>query len=206
MVDGANVDFYLTGGTALSRFYLNHRYSDDLDFFVNNHAAFNEQCKKVLLGLERERMKYEAGTTSHSFLRIFVFDNELSVKIDFVNDIAYRVEWPLKMSIFSKVDHWRNILSNKICALSRLEAKDLADILYVARSYVFDWEKIIHEARMKDLWVDPIEICRIINDFPIHMLKNVRWINSVNLRELEEDLSKIHDDIFYGRRNSLANG
>mgnify|MGYP006297666801 FL=1 len=110
------------------------------------------------------------------------------------------------MPIFSKVDHWRNILSNKICALSRLEAKDLADILYVARSYVFDWEKIIREARMKDLWVDPIEICRIINDFPIHMLKNVRWINSVNLRELEEDLSKIHDDIFYGRRNSLANG
>ena len=60
MVDGANVDFYLTGGTALSRFYLNHRYSDDLDFFVNNHAAFNEQCKQVLSGLERERNKYEA--------------------------------------------------------------------------------------------------------------------------------------------------
>jgi predicted nucleotidyltransferase component of viral defense system len=29
------VGFYLTGGTALSRAYLNHRYSDDLDFFVN---------------------------------------------------------------------------------------------------------------------------------------------------------------------------
>ena len=27
--------FYLTGGTALSRGYYNHRYSDDLDFFVN---------------------------------------------------------------------------------------------------------------------------------------------------------------------------
>jgi len=25
--------FYLTGGTALSEFYLNHRYSEDLDFF-----------------------------------------------------------------------------------------------------------------------------------------------------------------------------
>lgn len=25
--------FYLTGGTALSRFYFQHRYSDDLDFF-----------------------------------------------------------------------------------------------------------------------------------------------------------------------------
>ena len=27
--------FYLTGGTALGRFYLNHRYSEDLDFFIN---------------------------------------------------------------------------------------------------------------------------------------------------------------------------
>ena len=26
-------DFYLTGGTALHRFYYNLRYSDDLDFF-----------------------------------------------------------------------------------------------------------------------------------------------------------------------------
>ena len=29
----ADTEFYLTGGTALSRFLLNHRYSDDLDFF-----------------------------------------------------------------------------------------------------------------------------------------------------------------------------
>ena len=29
------VRFYLTAGTALSRAYLHHRYSDDLDFFVN---------------------------------------------------------------------------------------------------------------------------------------------------------------------------
>ncbi|MDD4310358.1 MAG: nucleotidyl transferase AbiEii/AbiGii toxin family protein, partial [Candidatus Cloacimonetes bacterium] len=27
--------FYLTGGTALDRFYLHHRYSEDLDFFIN---------------------------------------------------------------------------------------------------------------------------------------------------------------------------
>ena len=28
--------FYLTGGTAVSRGYLHHRYSDALDLFVNN--------------------------------------------------------------------------------------------------------------------------------------------------------------------------
>jgi hypothetical protein len=32
--------FYLTGGTALSRGYYNHRYSDDLDYFVNDHPDF----------------------------------------------------------------------------------------------------------------------------------------------------------------------
>jgi len=30
----ADHGFYLTGGTALSRGYYRHRYSDDLDFFV----------------------------------------------------------------------------------------------------------------------------------------------------------------------------
>ena len=37
--ESLELDFYLTGGTALSRCYLNHRYSDDLDFFVNNHSG-----------------------------------------------------------------------------------------------------------------------------------------------------------------------
>lgn len=32
--------FYLTGGTALWRFYLNHRYSEDLDFFINDSQEF----------------------------------------------------------------------------------------------------------------------------------------------------------------------
>ena len=35
-------DFYLTGGTALHRFYYNRRYSDDLDlFYLAFHETFN---------------------------------------------------------------------------------------------------------------------------------------------------------------------
>ena len=40
IVQDQEVDFYLTGVTALSRCYLNHRYSDDLDFFVNEAPDF----------------------------------------------------------------------------------------------------------------------------------------------------------------------
>ena len=40
--------FYLTSGTAISRAYFNHRYSDDLDFFVNADNDFLEFLKKVI--------------------------------------------------------------------------------------------------------------------------------------------------------------
>ena len=31
-------NFYFTGGTALSYFYLNHRYSEDMDFFSEKNG------------------------------------------------------------------------------------------------------------------------------------------------------------------------
>ncbi len=33
-----NPAFYLTGGTALSRFHYHHRFSDDLDFFYDGYS------------------------------------------------------------------------------------------------------------------------------------------------------------------------
>jgi predicted nucleotidyltransferase component of viral defense system len=39
-VAGLETEFYLTGGTAASRGYLQHRFSDDLDLFVNDDPRF----------------------------------------------------------------------------------------------------------------------------------------------------------------------
>ena len=43
-----DTDFYLTGGTAASRGYLNHRFSDDLDFFVNDDNRFGLWVERVI--------------------------------------------------------------------------------------------------------------------------------------------------------------
>ncbi len=51
VVETLGLDFYLTGGTALGRCYLQHRYSDDLDFFVNNHNEFKKQCTAARSGV-----------------------------------------------------------------------------------------------------------------------------------------------------------
>ena len=40
-----NHNFYLTGGTALNRFYFPARYSDDLDFFNPVNKFFREDLK-----------------------------------------------------------------------------------------------------------------------------------------------------------------
>ncbi len=47
-VSSSNTPFFLTGDTALSRYYLQHRYSDDLDFFVINDAHYSYHVEKIL--------------------------------------------------------------------------------------------------------------------------------------------------------------
>mgnify|MGYP001574549045 CR=1 FL=1 len=46
-------DFYLTGGTALSRWYLHHRFSDDLYFFVNDADDFSDQVDRALTAITK---------------------------------------------------------------------------------------------------------------------------------------------------------
>src|SRR5207245_161566 len=39
--------FYLSGGTALAEYYLQHRYSDDLDFFTRDRESFKQATPRV---------------------------------------------------------------------------------------------------------------------------------------------------------------
>jgi hypothetical protein len=85
-----------------------------------------------------------------------------------------------------------------------LEPKDIADILFIAKRYPFNWEDIFMEAREKDLWVEPLEVCRIIINFPVELFGGIKWSSAVNINSIKEDLIKLHDDIFYGNENCLC--
>ena len=204
MVQDQKVDFYLTGGTALSRCYLNHRYSDDLDFFVNEAPDFKKQTERVVSAIRKAGMQIELGTASESFLRITVLKDEVSLKIDFVNDVIYHYGDFEVAHFFNKIDSWRNILSNKLCAVSRLEPKDIADLLFIAKKFAFEWPDIMEEAKNKDLWVEPLNVSRIIKEFPVDLFDSVKWITPVAQNKLSKELHQMHDDIFYGHSNSLA--
>jgi hypothetical protein len=203
-VETLDTDFYLTGGTALSRCYLQHRYSDDLDLFVNDNDDFKAQCDLAVAAFKK-KWGCEIASTTDSFVRIFLEEEGGSIKIDFVNDVPFHYGDTAPCPIFTRVDNWRNILSNKICALSRLEPKDVADILFISKNYIFEWEEIINEAKEKDLWVDPIDVCRVLKSFGPRSFLKMKWIKDIDPNEINSFLNKLHDDIFFGRENSIKN-
>jgi predicted nucleotidyltransferase component of viral defense system len=198
------VDFYLTGGTALSRAYLNHRYSDDLDFFVNRSVTFNEQVENIVGNLPRTGLKYEVTQADEGFARIFVYDRQYTLKLDFINDVLYRSEVPVSKKLFRLTDTIRNILSNKITALCRLSAKDVADIVYIAKIYPFDWPSLMSEAFEKDMWVNPIEVGKILDEFHIQKLNEINWVDDMPDQVIfESQLKVIIKDLLQGNQNSL---
>src|SRR5665811_326393 len=194
LVGQTYASFYLTGGTALGRHYLPHRYSDDLDLLVNRADDFRDQVKKALEALRRGGIAFEPGTVADDFVRILARQGEISLKIDFVNDIAFHYGDFQAAAFYPRIDHWRNILSNKLCALSRREPKDMADILFIAGRFAFAWPEVFSEARQKDLWVDPIEISRMIQEFPVELLEGVKWVEKFDMKVLVVSLKELHLD------------
>lgn len=118
-------EFYLTGGTALHRFYYNLRYSDDLDFFSNNDELFSENISQILNACDKNGIRYNRIVQAKDFQRVMI--NDL-LQIDFVNDRVYR-EGKSNIINGMRIDNKINILTNKIVAiLNRAEEKDIFDI------------------------------------------------------------------------------
>lgn len=88
LIQEMKVPFYLTGGTALSRCYLHHRYSDDLALFVNADPDFKIHCNKIINCLkEIPGWRMEVGTVAETFVRLMLEKGGTLLKVDFVNDV-----------------------------------------------------------------------------------------------------------------------
>jgi predicted nucleotidyltransferase component of viral defense system len=205
-------DFYLTGGTALSRFYLDHRYSDDLDFFVHQKKDFLPVTREIITKL-KAIFRLETQVLAADFAQILVYTDEFSkkyqatfqakLKVDFVNEQEIpRIGELNSFTAFSRVDNLRNILSNKITALTRLEPKDVADIWFICKSLSFNWDEIIHEAEKKEV-IEELMIFDLLKTFPLHMFKNIRWVNPVKIEDFERDREIILKDLLTKSPNSL---
>jgi hypothetical protein len=199
------VEFYLTGGTALSRAYLNHRYSDDLDFFVNNAYNFKAQVNRVIHALKESGISFETAVADEGYARIFVFHGEHALKLDFVNDVSFRSGTPEPTILFERTDNLYNILSNKITALGRYSPKDVVDLVYICENLSFNWESILDDAAEKDLWVNPINAAEVLEQFPIEKLQEISWLGNAPTSEwFDQRIKQIITGILDGSENIPA--
>lgn len=96
--------FYLTGGTALGRVHLRHRYSEDLDLFVNDDRfqAWADRLLEAWRGGARWRLSLQRRDPRS--IRAFLSSGETEIKIEFVNDVRGRVGAPVRHEGFGLVD------------------------------------------------------------------------------------------------------
>jgi len=169
--------FYLTGGTAINRFYKEVRYSEDLDFFSNDDINFSNDIDNIIELFQKNSIKFELNVRSRDFFRFYVFENDIKLKVEFVND---RVKHIKRLNVKDNVvlDNLENIFANKITALiGRDEAKDIVDIWLLYRFFNFDFKEIVGFAREK-MFFNYEDLIYRFYTFPLN------WISKIDFIEL----------------------
>ena len=206
-IGAMNTSFYLTGGTVLGRFLLNHRYSDDLDFFQNATSNFLVESNEVINHLRKTFQNVVESNQQDSYARYFVVEGDIELKIEFVNDVKYRIGSPVQGISDVKFDTWDNILANKITALSRNAGKDFTDVLFMSLKYPFNWETIIDHAKQKDAWINEINISQQLMNFKLEKLEEVKFPEDFDRIKIRKEFFEImareslhgFDNSLYGR-------
>ena len=145
--------FYLTGGTALSAFYLGHRQSHDLDFFTSENEiiipfSFNLEAKLKNIGCKVTRKR-----SFNTFIELIVEkENELTL-IHLALDSPFRFEPVTEVEEVPglKIDALIDIASNKLLALfGRATLRDFVDTYFLIRSGRYTKELLMDKAKIKD--------------------------------------------------------
>lgn len=145
----AGQSFFLTGGTALAAFYLQHRLSKDIDLFTTNDEAFEfarERMGEIADGLGCGLVRRAA---SKWFQQFFLVQGETRLQIVLVRDadIQFGAHQHFGQVI---VDARENIGANKITAIfGRTESKDFVDLYFLLRDGL-DFHQLLGLAKEKD--------------------------------------------------------
>jgi len=136
-------NFYFTGGTALSHYYLQHRYSDDLDFF--SLEKFENEVIFALMSDLSRKLKFKFDSKFNEVVYIFnlKFPDGETLKIDFGYYPYKLIEDGGKNEMNIKVDSLRDIATNKLLTASqRNDVKDFVDLYFLMQEKYTIWDLI----------------------------------------------------------------
>lgn len=175
-INQADTGFYLTGGTAASRGYLGHRFSDDLDYFVNDDNRFGLWVERIIASLNKG-WQCNVLMKEERFARLNIIEENFSLKIEMVNDVPARVGEVQTHPVLGRLDTPENILANKVTALlDREEPKDFADIWGFCFQQNLSLQDAITGAQGKAIGIFPADLARVLLSVSKVDWETVRWI------------------------------
>jgi hypothetical protein len=193
--------FYLTGGTAASRGYLQHRFSDDLDLFVNDDDRFPLWAGRVIDALQANSVwRVDVMQSEARFVRINVAGGDVVLKIEMINDVPAHVGEIRLHPVLGRLDSAENILANKLTAIvDRREPKDLADIWGFCCRMNLSCETALEGAQSKAAGLFPADIARALLTTTEDDWRLVRWDNGPELARFIADLTAIGERLLLVR-------
>jgi predicted nucleotidyltransferase component of viral defense system len=142
--------FYFSGGTALSEFYLQHRYSEDLDFFSTKEIDINTVSQFLIAN--KQKFGASAISFQSSFNRNLFFakypDGE-ELKLEFTYYPFLRLETGIKKDKI-EIDSVFDIAVNKVFTLAgQARGRDYFDLYAIWQKYNYDFSYLVKKAREK---------------------------------------------------------
>lgn len=150
-------NFYFTGGTALSAIYLNHRLSEDLDFF--SPEKFDTLPVQNLMTQLSKKYPFKITSQELEVVRIYLlqFKDGEKLKVDF-GYYPYKRFKKGQMIDSMEVDSLFDIAVNKMQTIhQRSDVKDFVDLFFLLQNFTV-WD-LMEGVRVKFLMeIDPYTI------------------------------------------------
>ncbi len=194
---GADTGFYLAGGTAVSRGYLHHRFSDDLDLFVNDDPSFSLWAQRLIdASLGISEFDVQVLQRERRFVRFEIFEADIALKIELIDDVPAHVGDIREDSVLGRIDSAENLLANKVTAVvDRGEPKDLADVWGLCCKLGLSLDDAITHARSKAAGVFPADLARVLMDATPEDWALVRWASGPSQEEFLQGLHTLAEKL-----------
>lgn len=165
--------FYLSGGTALAEYYLQHRLSEDLDFF--SLLDVDPKTIQIIFKRIKEKMHFEKVVFENSFNRnlFFLHFPDEILKTEFTYYPFDQIEQPKKIGLL-KIDSLMDIAVNKAdTILTHSRTRDFIDLYLILQKEQWKFADMVKQARAKfDTAVDALHIAQqllavsTVKDYP----------------------------------------